>query len=228
MTVETNHGSHTIKVKLRGDHNYQFVTENGTYYKKCSACGHTTLPQAIPSAEITAPDRVCSGQDCVVTVASESHEWADGVCRECEYTCLHTDTDKDHICDYCKETISDHSGGKATCTEKAVCEVCGKAYGEIDANNHADLKHIEAKAATKGTEGNTEYWYCDGCGKYYSDAAAAREITKADTVTEKLPSSEKSPKTGNTGNLALWLAAAFICGLSAIGGTVFFKRKVNR
>ena len=106
----------------------------------------------------------------------------------------------------------DCSGGKATCTEKAVCDTCGKAYGEIDANNHADLKHIDAKAATKDAQGNIEYWYCDVCGKYYSDAAAAKEITQADTVTEKLPSSEKSPKTGNTGNLALWLATAFICG----------------
>ena len=357
VTVETNDGSHTIKVRLRGDHNYQFVTENGTYYKKCSACGHTTSPQVIPNVEITAPDRVCAGQDCVVTVgalpngvtvdggfyefglmgssfemngengvwsgtvshewyksdadtfnvgvrfktsdgyfftvkktirvlaqhmggtatckdkakcevcgesygntdpanhapggrqewtksaaahekkwsccgavtvASESHEWADGVCRECEYTCLHTDTDKDHICDYCKETISDHTGGKATCKDKAVCEVCGKAYGKTDLKNHSNLVHFPANAATTAAEGNTEYWYCDGCGKYFADAAAAREITKADTVTEKLPSGEKSPKTGNTGNLALWLAAAFICGLSAIGVTVFFKRKVNR
>ena len=48
-------------------------------------------------------------------------------------------------------------GGKATCTERAVCEVCGKAYGEPDLKNHTDLQHIPAKAATKTTTatGNT-------------------------------------------------------------------------
>ena len=41
-----------------------------------------------------------------VIVASEAHEWKNGVCRECGYVCLHNDADKDHICDYCKKTIS--------------------------------------------------------------------------------------------------------------------------
>ena len=43
-----------------------------------------------------------------VIVASEAHEWKDGVCRECGYLCLHNDADKNHICDYCKKTISAH------------------------------------------------------------------------------------------------------------------------
>ena len=43
-----------------------------------------------------------------VIVASEAHEWKDGVCRECGYVCLHSDADKDHVCDYCKKTISAH------------------------------------------------------------------------------------------------------------------------
>ena len=80
-----------------------------------------------------------------------------------------------------------HSGGTATCTNKAVCEICGESYGELDPNNHANLKHIDAKAATKTSEGNIEYWYCSGCKKYYKDAKATQEITKADTVTAKLP-----------------------------------------
>ena len=80
-----------------------------------------------------------------------------------------------------------HSGGTATCTNKAVCEICGESYGELDPNNHANLKHIDAKAATKTSEGNIEYWYCSGCKKYYKDAKATQEITKAQTVTAKLP-----------------------------------------
>ena len=116
----------------------------------------------------------------------------------------------------------DCSGGTATCTQKAVCEVCGKAYGEPDPNNHTDLKHISAKAATEDAEGNIEYWYCDGCNKYYKDAKATQEIKQADTVTAKLP---KSPKTGDNSNLMLWIALLFIGGGVLTGVTVFDKRK---
>lgn len=85
------------------------------------------------------------------------------------------------------------SGGMATCKDKAVCEICGKSYGSPDLNNHAHLKHIDAKAATVAEEGNIAYWYCGDCNKYFSDAAATREITRADTVTAKLPQPTTPP-----------------------------------
>ena len=116
----------------------------------------------------------------------------------------------------------DCSGGKATCTENAVCEVCGKYYGGPDSKNHTDLKHISAKAATEDAEGNIAYWYCSGCNKYYSDKDGTEEIAKADTVTAKLP---KSPQTGDTSNLALWITLLFISGGVLTGVTVFDKRK---
>ena len=114
------------------------------------------------------------------------------------------------------------SGGKATCAEKAVCEICGKAYGELDPKNHTDLKHIPAKAATEDAEGNIEHWYCSGCNNYYSDKDGTKEIKKTDTVTAKLP---KSPPTGDTSNLMLWIALLFISGGVLTGVTVFDKRK---
>lgn len=116
----------------------------------------------------------------------------------------------------------DCSGGTATCTEKAVCEVCGKSYGELDPKNHTDLKHISAKAATEDAEGNIEYWHCEGCNKYYSDKDGTKEIKKADTVTAKLP---KSPPTGDTSNLTLWIALLLVSGGVLTGVTVFDKRK---
>ena len=116
----------------------------------------------------------------------------------------------------------DCSGGKATCAEKAVCEVCGKAYGEVDPKNHTDLKYIPAKAATEDSEGNIEYWYCSGCNKYYRGKDGTKEIAKADTVTAKLP---KSPPTGDNSNLMLWIALLFISGGVLTGVTVFDKRK---
>lgn len=116
------------------------------------------------------------------------------------------------------------SGGKATCTEKAVCEVCGKAYGKPDSNNHTDLKHIDAKAATKTAEGNIEYWYCGGCDKYYSGKDGINEIKKADTVTAKLPGDPKSPRTGNASDLALWISLLFVSG-GVTGVTAGLRKK---
>ena len=112
-------------------------------------------------------------------------------------------------------TVNDgHTGGKATCTERAVCEVCGKAFGDLDGNHHANLKHIDAKAATKTAGGNIEYWYCEDCDKYFADAAATKEIKQADTVTAKLSGAAKSPQTGgNSGVVTVLLLSggAFIC-----------------
>ena len=131
----------------------------------------------------------------------------------------------------------DCSGGKATCRDKAKCAVCGKTYGELDAKNHADLKHIPAKAATWVAEGNIEYWYCEGCGRYFSDRDGTKEIRKADTVTAKRKSSSasakpeddpKSPGTGDTSHLALWIALLFASGGAAIGTTVVSRKKYNR
>ena len=131
-----------------------------------------------------------------------------------------------------KVTIqNEHSGGTATCKDKAICEVCGESYGKLDPNNHANLKHIDAKAATKTSEGNIEYWYCDGCNKYYKDAKATQEITKAQTVTAKLPGgtvkpgADKSPQTGDNSNLLLWITLLFISGGAAIGTTVVSRKK---
>ena len=132
-------------------------------------------------------------------------------------------------------TVNDgHTGGTAICTERAVCEICGKAYGDLDGNHHANLKHIDAKAATKTAGGNIEYWYCEGCGRYFSDRDGTKEIRRADTVTAKRKSSSaaakpeddpKSPGTGDTSNLALWIALLFASGGAAIGTTVVSRRK---
>ena len=115
-------------------------------------------------------------------------------------------------------TVNDgHTGGTATCTEKAVCEVCGKVYGDLDGNHHANLKHIDAKAATKTAGGNIEYWYCEDCGKYFADAAATKEIKQADTVTAKLSGAAKSPQTGGDSGVVTVLllsGGAFICLVS--------------
>lgn len=120
-----------------------------------------------------------------------------------------------------------HSGGEATCVQKAVCSVCGVQYGELDPNNHKHteirddkaateqekgytgdtwcldcnkmiaegediemLEHkpvlVNAEEATATREGNIEHYFCESCGKYYSDEAGDMEITKESTVIAKL------------------------------------------
>ena len=193
------------------------VTVNGTKVTLDENGGFTLSP-ADGEQKIIVTDKAGNTAEMTVTV-NGGHtfgEWVsngDGThSRECTV-------------DGCKgvETMA-CSGGKATCTEKAVCEVCGKAYGKPDSNNHTDLKHIDAKAATKTAEGNIEYWYCGGCDKYYSDKDGINEINKADTVTAKLPGDTKSPRTGNASDLALWISLLFVSG-GVTGVTASLRKK---
>lgn len=193
------------------------VTVNGTKVTLDENGGFTLSP-ADGEQKIIVTDKAGNTAEMTVTV-HDGHtfgEWVsngDGThSRECTV-------------DGCKgvETMA-CSGGKATCTEKAVCEYCGKAYGKPDSNNHTDLKHIDAKAATKTAEGNIEYWYCGGCDKYYSDKDGINEIKKADTVTAKLPGDTKSPRTGNASDLALWISLLFVSG-GVTGVTVALRKK---
>ena len=143
-------------------------TEKAVYYKSCAVCGL--------SSEGTADEATFFSGNVL------DHDWGAWTqnsdekthTRICKRDTSHTETENCH-------------GGTATCKDKAICEICGDSYGSPDLNNHTDLKHIDAKAATAAAEGNIAYWYCDGCKKYFSDAAAIKEITKAATVTAKLP-----------------------------------------
>ena len=193
------------------------VTVNGTKVTLDENGGFTLSP-ADGEQKIIVTDKAGNTAEMTVTI-NDGHtfgEWTsngDGThSRKCTV-------------DGCKgvETMA-CSGGKATCAEKAVCEYCGKAYGKTDSNNHTDLKHIDAKAATKAAEGNIEYWYCGGCDKYYSDKDGINEIKKADTVTAKLPGDPKSPRTGNASDLALWISLLLVSG-GVTGVTAALRKK---
>ncbi len=224
-------------------------TEKAIYYKSCAVCGLSsegTADEATffsgnaldhnwgdwTSNEDGTHTRTCTVDGCSAGTQTENCIDAnkDHKCDICDYIISEcADDNKDHKCDYCGKKLTEHTGGKATCKDKAKCEVCGAEYGELDAKNHTNLKHFQATAATKTTEGNIEYWYCEGCGKYFSDKGGTKEIKKADTVTAKLKDDSKSPQTGDTSNLALWIALLFVSGGAAIGTTVVSrKKKYNR
>lgn len=78
-------------------------------------------------------------------------------------------------CDYIKDA-ADHSGGKATCKEKAKCDVCAAEYGNLGAHT---LTKTAAKAPTCLEPGNNEYYTCSVCGKVFKDAAGTTETTVA-------------------------------------------------
>ena len=80
---------------------------------------------------------------------------------------------------------NEHAGGVATCVELAICDTCGKEYGELDSTNH-NLEKIPAKDATVTETGNKDYWHCKDCDKYFADENGIDEIALADTVISKL------------------------------------------
>ena len=201
----------------------------------CDYCEKT-----ISNHEDANKDHVCDY--CEKVISNHADTDTDHVCDYCGKTISdHVDADKDHVCDYCGKTISNHTGGTADCCHKAVCDYCGKAYGGLDPNNHTDLKHFPAKSANRMHEGNIEYWYCSGCGKYFKDADATIEITQEDTVipkvkrengsstptedtTGKTDKNDKTVKSQNTGDMGVALYSAMAL-LSLTGGAWVVGKK---
>ena len=220
-------------------------TEKAVYYKSCAVCGLSSEGTADEAAffsgnaldhnwgawtsnENGTHTRTCTVDGCSAGTQTENCIDANKnhKCDICDYIISEcADANKDHKCDYCGKKLTEHTGGKATCMDKAKCEVCGAEYGELDPKNHTNLKHFPAKAATKTTEGNIEYWYCEGCGKYFSDKDGTKEIKKADTVTTKLKDDSKSPQTGDTSNVFLWLTLLFVSGGAVTVTTVYGRKK---
>lgn len=71
------------------------------------------------------------------------------------------------------------SGGTATCTEKAVCEICNTAYGELNASNHTGGTEVRGRVeATTSADGYTGDTYCKGCN---TKIATGESIPKKDS-----------------------------------------------
>ena len=64
---------------------------------------------------------------------------------------------------------TEHTGGESTCTNKAICEVCGLEYGEIDSTNHKNTETRNAKGATCTENGYTGDTYCADCDTKLED-----------------------------------------------------------
>ena len=147
----------------------------------------TTAPTCTKAGERTYTCTEC-GATKTEPIPATGHSWKSEWASDATHHWYECDNKNCDVTDNAgKKGYAEHSGGKATCTQNAVCEICKESYGSLDLNNHADLKHVDAKAATAAEEGNIAYWYCGGCNKYFSDKDGTKEIAKADTVTAKLP-----------------------------------------
>ena len=126
---------------------------NGTHTRRCKRC----------NAEETGS---CSGGYATCDTL--------GMCNTCggsyygghawgEWSSAGNGTHTRSCTNYCREVdTAKCTGGKATCTTKAVCEVCDTEYGEKDPNNH-DLVHFRAKAPTCTEIGWDAYEACSRC-----------------------------------------------------------------
>lgn len=192
------------------------VTVNGTPVELTE--GRLALRPAEGTQLVTATDPAGNESRLEITV-NDGHTWGDWSSNGDD---THTRTCTISGCG-APETES-CTGGEATCVDRAVCEVCGGAYGDVDAHRHADLRHVEAKAATAEVPGNIEYWYCAACGKYFADAQASRELQQANTVTEQLPAAP----TGDEAPLTLWVIVLAACAGLALLLLVLRRRNSHR
>ena len=186
---------------LGHDFTTSWTHDDNEHWKQCSRCDikDDVSPHTWDSGTVTtAPTCTKAGEEtyscteCGATktepIDATGHSWKSDWTSDATHHWHECANENCDVTDNAgKKGYAEHSGGKATCTQNAVCEICKASYGSLDPNNHTDLKHIDAKAATAAEEGNIAYWYCGGCKKYFSDAAAIKEITKAATVTAKLP-----------------------------------------
>ena len=152
------------------------ICENcGMEYTDKEPSKHTGNPEWVQTEDTHKKAYGCCGLE---VSASEEHIWEAGVCKICAYHCHHT-------------------GGEATCIQKAQCIICNEEYGTYNLGVHKGLKLVEAKAATKAEEGNIEYWHCEDCDRYYVEDNGYVEIKKADTVIAKVSDNDNSNGAGS-------------------------------
>ena len=111
----------------------------------------------------------------------ETNHWHECTCGDKKDLAAHTDANEDHNCDVCGKKMSDHTGGTATCKDKATCTICGQKYGDLAAHNYKttwstdSTKHWhecsvcgDKKDVAAHVDANKDH-NCDVCGKKMSD-----------------------------------------------------------
>ena len=178
------------------DENLASVTVNGVAVA-LDDDGSFTLGPAAGEQKVIATDEAGNTTTVTVTV-NDGHTWSG--------SWSHNAAEHWRECSVCgeKTDVAEHGTSfPADCVTPAICDTCDEEYGGVDPYNHYMLYHEEAKAATTEAEGNTEFWYCNGCDRYFSDAAGTNEISYEDTVIPKLdPKKDEGDKKKEDGEKA--------------------------
>ena len=213
---------------------------NGTQTRRCTVDGCT---KGVETESCSGGTATCHSKAICDACGSEygeidpdNHDGGTEIRGQAAASCTDAGYSGDTCCQGCGAVLTQgaeipatgHSGGTATCHSKAICDACGSEYGEIDPDNHEKLRHSPAKAATTDAQGHIEYWYCVDCRRYYTDAAATKEVTGADILIAKLPSDQTTPQTGDSSSFILWAAALFISGGLAIGAAAIGNAGIRR
>ena len=193
----TNHvggiESHNAKAATCTEYGYEA-------YWECKNCGHFFSDEA-GTVQITEPVKIAASghkddnrdHSCDVCEAEVGEHIDVDHDHKCDYGCAvaigdHKAGEGKHTCDYCGAVMSKCSGGTATCKDKAICEICGKPYGEVDPTNHVgDTEVRDAKAATCTENGYEGDIYCKDCGVKLSsgEPIVAFGHTYKDEVTKE-------------------------------------------
>lgn len=97
-------------------------------------------------------------------------------CTEQGYTTYTCTCGKSYVDDYV--AANGHTGGKATCSHKAMCDSCHTEYGEVDPKNHDGGTEIrDAVEATEQKQGYTGDTYCKGCGKKIAEGKVIEKLS---------------------------------------------------
>lgn len=245
-------------------------TENGEKSRHCSRCdlkaditvipatGHSygewTVVTAPTCTEKGAQQRVCSvcGNAEVKEISATGHIWNDDYTVDKEPTCTTEGSKSIHCanCDGVKDSVIipavGHSGGKANCHSGAICDSCGKEYGEPDLSNHDGETEIRGYIVpTVDDFGYTGDIYCKSCGTKLADGERIDKLPpetteptkpsdttenptdKAESTTQKSETtnisdsvnkntSKKSPATGSTTALPIAVSTAFAISLICV------------
>ena len=105
-------------------------------------------------------------------------------------------------------TCTNHTGGAASCTAQAICDVCSQPYGETLHHSTVLTEKVEATCTTNGKEA---YYTCKNCKKNFSDAEGKNEIVALDeygiipaTGHSKTHVGAKAPTATEPGNIEYW------------------------
>ena len=191
----------------------------------CRDCGYACLHSGAADDGDCTTAVVCAVCGDTVTAAKRGHTWGawasdgnDRHTRRCTVNgCRQSETAR------C-------SGGTATCVEKAVCTVCGAAYGAVDSKNHTALVKVNGRPATPTQVGYVTCWTCEDCGRYFRDAAGTQEIRKEDASIGKVEAAGasggvQSARTADEGAVGLWIAAASGAAMALAGAAIRRRRR---